>query len=578
MTDTQASNLAAAILQTRPAPPKPSARARADRQAGDKDPAGASARRAEPGREAQADRSADPARRDEDRPAEESFEQAMRRAENPKAQAADEPAPGQESTGTSTPAEQSPDQAEDQPADSTAAAVQVAEILGLADVVKPKQTADGLILTQAKPDPDAPTGAVQNPIPTQAAPNAQQTLEAGQIASAAEATAATEQGEQASNPQVQGQTDIGAATAQTGKIAPAPEAPAGEHRPGQAVSTQTTAGQSQVVANVDRADLDGKANEQTPAGAEGQTTGSQTASIPTSAGQGPHAQTSDTGQNPDQSPPRQQSQAEPADLLGADHDARPGMLESSVQATGPGESTVAASQTILAGATDPSAQPGRNFAAALQETDPTAEIDVQSLQPGHVDEGTTTAGGAAGSAPAAGTQAASLQAQGEIERPVAAQLSNYLRARNARAGDELVLRLTPPELGSVRMTLRNQDGELRLLLEAANPRTLTQMQREAPALMQRLQDSGIEVRRMEFAQSDSQPEQDASDASGQQSQARQEMFGQGQDTGRRRNGTGSGRGRRDAGYVTETPSPADRPGRPGQAGGQIGDGTLNLWM
>ncbi len=576
MTETQAGNLAAAILNTGPSAPKPSARARADRHAARPDRAEPSPRQTEAGPDAQSAQAAESGRRDQDRPAEESFEQAMRRAERPEAQAGKESTPGQDVQEASEPGDPNPDQTEAMDAASAPVAEQVAEILGLADVVKPKQTAGGLTLTPAQPE-QTPATVIQKPTQAQADRAGTPALEAGQIAPAATGqdlpAAATVQ------TAAQGQT---AAQSAQGQSVPEPEPAtgAGAVRDGLAGTTPVTAAETQAAASVDGPGQGGQRNQQTPASGTSDTTGPETAAVPTSAGSGRQAENSDTGQHADQGPSHRHHQAQAAAALRSDPDATPGMLESSVRAPGQADPAVAGGEAIFTDGADPAgAQPGRSFPADLQQTDPAAEINVQSLQPGHAEESAPTAGATAGSAPAAGTQAASDQAQGEIERPVAAQLSHYLRARNARAGDELVLRLTPPELGSVRMTLRNQDGELRLLLEAANPRTLTQMQREAPALMQRLQDSGIEVRRMEFAQSDGQPEPDASDASGQQSQARQqEMFGQGQDSGRRRGGSGQGRARRDAGYVAETASAADR--APGRAGpdGPVGDETINLWM
>ncbi len=127
-------------------------------------------------------------------------------------------------------------------------------------------------------------------------------------------------------------------------------------------------------------------------------------------------------------------------------------------------------------------------------------------------ESTATAGGnnaltpsAMRSAQTAQTSQAAQMAgahESEVAQSVVRQVGNYMQTQRLRSGDEMVLRLDPPELGSVKMTLEGKGNQLRMVVEASNPRTLVDLQREAPALMQRLVDSGIEVRRMEFAQSD----------------------------------------------------------------------------
>jgi flagellar hook-length control protein FliK len=60
------------------------------------------------------------------------------------------------------------------------------------------------------------------------------------------------------------------------------------------------------------------------------------------------------------------------------------------------------------------------------------------------------------------------------------------------------VRLDPPELGSVRLTLESQGNQVRAVVETDNPRTLADLRTEAPALIQRLADSGIQVQSMDM--------------------------------------------------------------------------------
>jgi flagellar hook-length control protein FliK len=54
-----------------------------------------------------------------------------------------------------------------------------------------------------------------------------------------------------------------------------------------------------------------------------------------------------------------------------------------------------------------------------------------------------------------------------------------------------VIRIDPLELGKVSVKLRFQGGEVRGVLEVENPKTLNQLQREAPNLIARLTEAGM---------------------------------------------------------------------------------------
>jgi flagellar hook-length control protein FliK len=112
-------------------------------------------------------------------------------------------------------------------------------------------------------------------------------------------------------------------------------------------------------------------------------------------------------------------------------------------------------------------------------------------------------------APATGQTAAESALQA-VETPVADQIVQSLRGASLRVDHQLVVRLSPPDLGDVRVTLRTSGDQVRGVVEVSNPETFKRLEREAPALVSRLQDSGIQVQRLDvtLARQDSSPMQD----------------------------------------------------------------------
>ena len=79
------------------------------------------------------------------------------------------------------------------------------------------------------------------------------------------------------------------------------------------------------------------------------------------------------------------------------------------------------------------------------------------------------------------------------------QIADAFRLSAARNGQKIVIHLNPPELGKVRVMLRIEGNEVRGILDVENPRTLSQLQREAPNIIGRLTDAGIDMKRMELS-------------------------------------------------------------------------------
>ncbi len=82
------------------------------------------------------------------------------------------------------------------------------------------------------------------------------------------------------------------------------------------------------------------------------------------------------------------------------------------------------------------------------------------------------------------------------------QVAEAIRGGEIRDGRELVVQLRPPELGRVRITLRIEGEELRGELRVDQPATLARLEREAVGLVDRLQDAGVQMRRLDVALND----------------------------------------------------------------------------
>jgi len=82
------------------------------------------------------------------------------------------------------------------------------------------------------------------------------------------------------------------------------------------------------------------------------------------------------------------------------------------------------------------------------------------------------------------------------------QIARVLRAGAASRNQQVVIRLDPPELGMVRVTLHADGKEVNSSVEVEHPRTLIELQREAPALLRNLAEAGIHIRSMNMSLSE----------------------------------------------------------------------------
>jgi len=95
------------------------------------------------------------------------------------------------------------------------------------------------------------------------------------------------------------------------------------------------------------------------------------------------------------------------------------------------------------------------------------------------------------------------QSDPDQDVPVVDQVVRPLQGGPARVGQQMIVRLNPPELGRVRLTLRAEGSDIRGVVEVENSRVLSELQRDAGQLAARLADGGVQLRRLEFVMNDS---------------------------------------------------------------------------
>ena len=166
----------------------------------------------------------------------------------------------------------------------------------------------------------------------------------------------------------------------------------------------------------------------------------------------------------------------------------------------------------------------------------------------------------------ADTPAVSSSPENSLPAPAANQIVEALRASAERGGQQVVIRLNPPELGKVSVTLNANGSEVRGMLKVENPDTLSQLQREAPALLGRLAEMGIQLKQMDLSLS-----QQGTNDSSLYSQLRDES------------GLWQGGGQ---GYDPQTSASEFAPDEPVLAGAEeilpgavaLTDGAINIWI
>jgi flagellar hook-length control protein FliK len=140
------------------------------------------------------------------------------------------------------------------------------------------------------------------------------------------------------------------------------------------------------------------------------------------------------------------------------------------------------------------AQP--NFAdAANSQSDPTPNTSVENSSP---DLSSVTA-----------ARLPSAQADGQGGRGSASigeQILESIHSSLRQGGQEIIIRLNPPELGKVFLRFHEQQDSITGLLEVSRAQTRYEIEHALPEVIRALQDSGIQVSRFEVELAD-QPQQ-----------------------------------------------------------------------
>jgi len=174
-----------------------------------------------------------------------------------------------------------------------------------------------------------------------------------------------------------------------------------------------------------------------------------------------------------------------------------------------GQAQADASQAVKpAPATKPTSAPTGKPAqadAAAKPAQPTgqaiANIDVASELTQPVE--TVQAIGATAAA-GAGTQLTSNISQANSTAMIE-QITAHVQASRDNLGQEMTIRLDPPELGQVNIQLRTAGDGLQGLIRVEHARTLDELIRDMPTLLQKLADAGIEVKDIELRMNDQNP-------------------------------------------------------------------------
>ena len=94
-----------------------------------------------------------------------------------------------------------------------------------------------------------------------------------------------------------------------------------------------------------------------------------------------------------------------------------------------------------------------------------------------------------------------------VAQSIGEQIHDSVRASLARGDQQVVIRLNPPELGSVIVRFEQQNEQIDGVLEVGRSETRNELEQALPQVLQSLQELGIQVRKLEVTVSD-QPQGD----------------------------------------------------------------------
>ena len=110
------------------------------------------------------------------------------------------------------------------------------------------------------------------------------------------------------------------------------------------------------------------------------------------------------------------------------------------------------------------------------------------------------------SSPAAGKTVDPGAVQAESSK-VLEQVQESFSASVRQGGQEITIRLNPPELGSVRISIKEQGEHISGMLEVSEMQTRAEIQQNLPTILRNLQDMGIQVKRLDVSLNTDQGQQ-----------------------------------------------------------------------
>jgi flagellar hook-length control protein FliK len=108
----------------------------------------------------------------------------------------------------------------------------------------------------------------------------------------------------------------------------------------------------------------------------------------------------------------------------------------------------------------------------------------------------------------------------ETAASVSSQIQESIYSSFRSGSQEIIIRLNPPELGKVAIKFTERDNVITGLLQVDKPQTRSQIQQSLPEIIQNLQDSGIQIKKIEVVLTNQQEQytpKDQSSAAGQES-------------------------------------------------------------
>jgi len=115
---------------------------------------------------------------------------------------------------------------------------------------------------------------------------------------------------------------------------------------------------------------------------------------------------------------------------------------------------------------------------------------------------------------------------GEASTDVGKQIQESIHSSLRQDGQQITIRLNPPELGKVTIKFHQQDGKITGLLEVSRPQTRAEIQNALPQILQNLAEDGVQIKRLDVMLTNQHQQQAFKDASSATTSGEQHGHGQ----------------------------------------------------